>query len=428
MSDQNKIDPELIHDVFNIPRDGKNISDDDDEDLGLAGGPANVSFDVKAKEVADAIAGAKVVPAESNSGQKNGENTKDSAAESPKSVIDKALRESVPVTAPKVASPVSEKKPPTAAPSHVSNLFDDDAGPSATFSSEQKTVAPTPLKVETPKAEAKPVVEAPKAVETPKPVAPKQAPKGVSLPSYAPFIPDEEDEELANDDTKSADRSGPCDPWEEGEQWLLDSPAPKYDRLYREKKIALTDGPNGILKGGQLNFDKLFDELAELNVDVTVKTYDPQDIHEKMQLVQKLRGRLEEIRLKVSRQYHHWERYIELFHGVLCRTEYERGKQEGLNYDHLRDMEHYFCSVKALHKASEQIMRTLDGAFECLSRQVTVVMPMKEIERYGAAPNSQPISSPKPMTPALKKFDGLNGGKPGPKDEPGGSSPSGWAM
>jgi hypothetical protein len=90
-------------------------------------------------------------------------------------------------------------------------------------------------------------------------------------------------------------------------------------------------------------------------------------------------------------------------------------------------MEHYFCSLKALHKASEQIMRTLDGAFECLSRQVTVVLPMKEIERYGAAPSSQPINATKPATPALRKYDRLGGGNSAPNDDSNGSS-SGWKL
>ena len=396
MSD--KVAPELVEDIFNIPRNGKNIAEESDEDdLGLPGSTTNVSFDEKVQEVTADLTAKPV--------EKTVENTKESKVATANNDAETALRKTTPATGKSTSATVAEKKAQAATPSPKStssNLFDDDDAVQPVISPPKpKVVQPVagPLKIDPPKVEQKPVTKEVVKVE-------------------APLPDDPNEEELANDDTKSAD-TGPCEPWKAGESWLTVSPAPKYDRLYREKKIALTPGPNSILKGGQLDFDKLFDELSELNVDVTVKTYNPQDIHDKMQMVQQLRARLEHIRLQVSRQYHHWERYIELFHGVLCRTEYERGKQEGLNYDHLRDMEHYFCSLKSLYKASEGVMRTLDGAFECLSRQVTVVLPMKEIERYGsgnaptpvtAAPKqSQPITSnPKPMTPSLRKFDALD--------------------
>jgi hypothetical protein len=418
------IDPTLVEDIFNIPRNGQNIAEEsDEEDLGLPGPSASVSFDEKVSEVVDTLSKAGDVPSVAKKAEKSEEKTKESKVVEPNNDVETALKRSAPQANP---VPVSEKRVSAPAPSPTStssNLFDDDDATEPTVSSPKpKAAEPAPQ----PKVEKSEPV-APKVESKPTPV---QARKVVT-----PLPDNPDDEELANDDTKSADSSGPCEPWKAGEQWLLTSPAPKYDRLYREKKIALTPGVNSILKGGQLDFDKLFDELAELSVDVTVKTYNPQDIHDKMQLVQKLRTRLEHIRLQVSRQYHHWERYIELFHGVLCRTEYERGKQEGLNYDHLRDMEHYFCSLKALHKASEGVMRTLDGAFECLSRQVTVVLPMKEIERYGNSNGNAAAttpSAPKPMTPGLRKMDSLSSQPTNaPKsDSPDGGNglPSGWAL
>ena len=75
---------------------------------------------------------------------------------------------------------------------------------------------------------------------------------------------------------------------------------------------------------------------------------------------------------------------VELMHGVLARTQYERGKQEGIQYEHMRDMEMYFAKLKSLHRISDNIQKNLDSAIDVLSRQVTIVQD-KSKRKEGSA-------------------------------------------
>jgi hypothetical protein len=93
-------------------------------------------------------------------------------------------------------------------------------------------------------------------------------------------------------------------------------------------------------------------------------------------------------------------------------------------------MEHYFCSLKALHKGAETIFKTLDAAFEVLSRQVTIVMPMKDIDRNTPNTNTSGSIASKPsvMQPSQRKYDSL--GKTDSKPSEGGtpSKATGWDL
>jgi hypothetical protein len=400
-----EISPELIADVFGIPRDGKNIDDDDDDDgMGIGNVKATTPFEEKVKDVVSELSN---VPSGKNLlTEKTAEIPKEKNSVSPKEEVEKALKSTVPIE----KKPDSTRQEKKSVPPSIANLFDDDIAPETSVAAK-----PEPPKVEAPKVPLKEIEPVKVDASSLKVLAKKvEAP----MPNTT-HDDDDSERETVGGPGKSGQQ------WSDDDRWLLRSPGPKYDRLYHEKQIALGNGSRSILKGGEIKFDEWFEELANSNIDITVKTFDPRDIHEKMQQVQQLRTRVEYIRLRVSQQYHHWERFIELFHGVLCRTEYERGKQEGLYYEHLRDMEHYFCSLKSLYKAAEGVMRTLDGAFECLSRQVTILLPMKEIERHsnGASVAAKP---PTIMTSSLKKLDSLPTNANETKSDEG--VPAAWAL
>jgi hypothetical protein len=408
-----------IEDIFGIPKQNRSIQDDDDEDVasGDAKAEASVPFTEKAAEVSKAIADV------GSASPSTAENTPTSKPAQPKTVggmFDDLFEED---TKPKAK--VVEPPPPT-----------PQVLPEATAPTPEPKPEPKPESKPEPKVEIKtPLPEVPKqakvVAEDKKPEMPIPQPKNAAevnfeaapVPPSAPVknIPkppekkkvlavekadeekdSEDDSEDENDDIDTSSNLDLDEDWAASDGWRLTSPSPKYKRFYSEKALALGDGGRSILPGGAVDFKARFKELADLSCDITVQTNDLDAIHQKMQVVQNLRERCKQIQVHTTQQYYLWERYIDLFHGVLTRIEYARGKQEGLNFEHMVDMEHYFCSLKSLHRGADQVMKTLDGAFECLSRQVTIALPMKDIDRHGSA-----TSAPRQITPEQRKYDAL---------------------
>jgi hypothetical protein len=190
--------------------------------------------------------------------------------------------------------------------------------------------------------------------------------------------------------------------------WITQPPAAMYDTFYQHKinviKHCCTDGNYAI----QIPFSKYKKELFDSKVDISVITFDPRDIHIKMQQIQNLRTRATQIHVEIIYQYCLWKRAIQLLRGVLARTEIMRPvmKQEGVNYEHLFDAEMYFAALEATHDIAEKIVKNLDCAYELLSRQVTIVMPQKPMERYASStlPKAEP---PKKIPETMKDFDDL---------------------
>jgi hypothetical protein len=189
--------------------------------------------------------------------------------------------------------------------------------------------------------------------------------------------------------------------------WITQSPAAMYDAFYGHKvnviKHCCTVG-NYIT---QIPFSKYKKELEESRVDTSVVTFDPKEIYIKMAKIQDLRTRATQIQVDVAYQYFRWKRSIELLRGVLARTDAMKpvNKQDGLNYEHLSDAEMYFNLVESLHWIAEKIVKNLDSNYEMLSRQVSIVMPQKPIERY-AQPSSK-SESLKKIPEEMKDFDEL---------------------
>ena len=173
-------------------------------------------------------------------------------------------------------------------------------------------------------------------------------------------------------------------------KWLLKSPSDKFDRFYAEKKDILPK----LLAAGQIQYSRWLKELKNSSVDINVmQIYDLPEIHEKMQHVHMVRDRVQEIGIQCNAQYFLWERAVEMFHGLLARTARDVKPalaREGLAYEHMRDMELYFANLKGLHRVTDQVLKTLELAFDCLSRQLTIAMQNKDIpNKYANQDNQQ---------------------------------------
>ena len=167
---------------------------------------------------------------------------------------------------------------------------------------------------------------------------------------------------------------------ENEDDWLLESPTPRYAAFYEEKRKMLPK----LLRGGKLPIEQYGKEMRQASIDTKVDLYDFLRISDKMTEIRKWQTRIMDIRGEVLSQYHSWKRAVELFQGLLARAEYSKPAiaQEGTNYNHMRDMEMYFADLQYLYDFSKEMLANLESHFESLSRQVTLAMPQKGVERY----------------------------------------------
>jgi len=221
-------------------------------------------------------------------------------------------------------------------------------------------------------------------------------------------------EEAIDKRQENMDTSATITPQSSSPQWRLESPDPKFDNFYQQKRSML----NRILLGGPLPFDRLMNELKNSSVDMSYSTFDEERAAKKMYHVQQIRNRVREIQMDCNGQYFLWERTIELMHGLLARTQYEKpaAKQEGLIYEHMEDMEVYFQRLKSLYRSAEAVVKNLDGSFETFSRHATIAMPEKKVERKQYAQQSEEQEGEKeetesvvnePMPESLAVYDSL---------------------
>lgn len=198
---------------------------------------------------------------------------------------------------------------------------------------------------------------------------------------------------------------------ENEDDWLLEPPSPKYSAFYEEKRKILPK----ILRGGKLPISKYGQELMRASIDTKVDLYDHLRIGDKMTEIRQWQTRIMEIRGEVLSQFHSWKRAVELFRGLLARSEYSKPAiaQEGTNYNHMRDMEMYFTDLQYLHEFSKEMLTTLEHQFDSLSRQVTLTMPQKGIERYEQSSlqsaQSIVVSAPPPVLKMPEKKHDLSG-------------------
>ncbi len=165
-------------------------------------------------------------------------------------------------------------------------------------------------------------------------------------------------------------------------QWMLESPSGLYNAFYKDKREFIKYCLENV--GGYLPFDKWAKELIDCNVDTTSEVFDSVKYGQQMDEVQQMRQRVKNIQLKCNNQYFLWDRFISLLRGSLARIQYLKPqvKQDGLIYEHMKDIELYFARLKNLFNSGHEVMKTLDGAYETLSRKATITMPLKSGDRY----------------------------------------------
>lgn len=168
------------------------------------------------------------------------------------------------------------------------------------------------------------------------------------------------------------------------DEWNLNPPTPEFEKFYSDKKDTLKHIIND-----RIPFKKYTKELIDAKVDVTTPLLDFAEIHKKMQLVQGFRDRVKDIRIHCSSQYFKVKMFLETFKGKLLtiRTVKPAEAREGYFFEHLSDVMDYQGDLEHIHYSADIVYKNLDNAFECLSRQLSIALPNRPIERMGSGPN-----------------------------------------
>lgn len=173
-------------------------------------------------------------------------------------------------------------------------------------------------------------------------------------------------------------------PIEDDPDWLLTCGSVKLQSFYEHKISKI----KRLKKIGIIPFDKYQEELKQAFVPIWNPSDDTSVVNEKIKAIADWRNRVTQILLEVDPQLAWWDMVIEHMQGLLAMAQYEKPKerQNGMHYLHLRDMEYYLAKLKGLKANCSSVMSNLDKAYDSLSRQITVIMPQKEIERYSPQP------------------------------------------
>jgi len=189
---------------------------------------------------------------------------------------------------------------------------------------------------------------------------------------------DEENEESQNEIRDTFDISNVGDSSLEG--WVLSSSSPKFNKFYEHKVSKI----NRLRSIGFIPFEKYQEELKQAFVPIWNPTDDTSVVNEKIKAISDWRNRVTQITLEVDPQLSWWSMVVEHLQGLLALTQYEKPKerQTGMHYIHLRDVEDYLSRLKGIKSNCTSVMNNLDKAYDSLSRQITVIMPQKELEKY----------------------------------------------
>ena len=167
---------------------------------------------------------------------------------------------------------------------------------------------------------------------------------------------------------------------EGGVQWFLKSPTPLYDEFYSLKK----DMINRCTPGGYLPFDDWTNELIDCHVDIKKEVFDNKSYIMQMTKIQNYMERVKNIQIKCNNQYFLWEVFVPHLKGSLARVEYLKPaiKQDGLVNQHMKDVEWYYAKVQHIHESAKGVMKTLEKAFETVSRKASLATPPRPAEKY----------------------------------------------
>ena len=162
--------------------------------------------------------------------------------------------------------------------------------------------------------------------------------------------------------------------------WNFKTDDADFLSFYEEKESAVR---GWLLPFGEINFKEIISELNKARVDLSSLNYgDLNKIFLMMKEIQQWRDRVAQMAIRVNAQYYSWKRAVDLFIGLLAQYKYDKPavKQDGVVYKHMGDMVRYYSQLESSHRSVEMILKNLDNAFECLSRQVTISMPGKDHE------------------------------------------------
>jgi len=180
--------------------------------------------------------------------------------------------------------------------------------------------------------------------------------------------------------------------------WNTVSPTELYDGFYAIK----TDHINKFSGGEQLNFEKLYSDLFGAKVDTSTEVLDQGILTHKMDEVMHCIERVAMIQVQINQQYFVWKRFVELLRGALARVSYLKPvlKQDGLILEHMGDVEFYADRLAAIKDSADKVMKTLQMAFESLSRKVSIMLTVQSKHTTRMAPNS--YSPPQEAAPYVE--------------------------
>jgi hypothetical protein len=186
--------------------------------------------------------------------------------------------------------------------------------------------------------------------------------------------------------------------------WSIESPSELYDSFYNIKRNHI-DTFSG---GEQLDFDSLYAELFGAKVDTSTEVLDQYILVEKMDAVMQCIERVAMIQVQINQQHFVWKRFVELLRGALARVQYLKPvlKQDGLILEHMGDVEFYSDRLLAIKNSANDVMGTLEKAFESLSRKVSIMLTVQSKHVIRTAPDAygqssqQTYQAPPPSTVA----------------------------
>ena len=202
-------------------------------------------------------------------------------------------------------------------------------------------------------------------------------------------------------------------------QWLLTPPSEKYDSFYEKKIQAIQD----IVGDQEIPYSAWYKEIKQSKVEIEDDVWDSHKIYSYMDIIQRYRDRITEIEVSCNEQYYYWERFLELMRGNLARVAYEKPivRQDGVIYEHMRDLEVYWRRLKIIKESCEKVTVNLDKAYASLSRKVTIILgSIDEVVRYGKREEEEEIHH-KPKKKVISNYDSSDydelpqGSKAGPR-------------
>lgn len=205
--------------------------------------------------------------------------------------------------------------------------------------------------------------------------------------------------------------------------FVVDAPTKTYESFYSMKIDAIR---RHLPKGKKLPLRDYMREMRDAFVSIKIGLTDLGEIQSKMQAIQQKRDRVVQLKTAINFQYYPWKRLIVMLHGQLARVIYEKpaAKQEGVNYEHMRDLEEYFNELEGAYETSKDILANLDAAYDNLSRQVTIALPKpsREVREDRSSDMSEFDSLPQNTQ---VKPQSQSGSKP--KKDISGPAEIGWA-